>query len=275
MKIPRNIRGLLGRTRLAANFVVGRQSMAKEVTPYPDDVWIVSFPKSGNTWTRFLIANLIAGDGVVDWTNIERYVPDAALHRDTQLRGLPRPRYLKSHEPYQPEYRRVVFIVRDPRDVAVSYYHFAKKSKRLAEDQSIVEFVNEFIHGWKDPYGTWGENVGSWLGARRGTKDFLVLRYEDLLTDAQQQLARVAEMLQLPSDDGHLRRAIENSAADRLRALEKAQHDQHIFLKQTRKDVPFVRAAKSGQWKTELPAEACRNIEDAWRPLMRELGYSD
>jgi hypothetical protein len=273
MKIPPKIRGFLGRTRLAANYVLGRQAMAKRVTSYDDDIWIVSFPKSGNTWTRFLIANLIARDGAVDWTNIERFIPDAALHRDTQLRDLPRPRYFKSHAPYQPEYRRVVFIVRDPRDVAVSYYHFAQKANRIAAGQSVADFVDEFIAGRTDPYGSWGENVGSWLGARRGSHDFLVVRYEDLLADAEPQLARIARMLQLPDDSACLRRAIENSQADRMRKLEQAQHDKHIFLKETRKDVPFVRAAKSGQWKTELPADTVARIETAWGPLMRELGY--
>ena len=89
------------------------------VTSFDDDVWIVSYPKSGNTWTRFLIANLTSGGERVDWTNIDRRVPDIYQGRDSLYQSLPRPRYFKSHEAYRPEYRRVVFIVRDPRDVAV------------------------------------------------------------------------------------------------------------------------------------------------------------
>src|SRR4051794_9451760 len=117
---------------MALNFALGRQAMAKGVTSFEDDVWIVSYPKSGNTWTRFLIANLIADGETVDWSNIERRVPDIYYNRDPHLLSLPRPRYLKSHEAYRPEYRRVVLIVRDPRDVAVSYYHFVRKAKMMA-----------------------------------------------------------------------------------------------------------------------------------------------
>jgi hypothetical protein len=273
VQIPLKFRQILGRTRLALHYAVGRQAMAKGVTSYDDDVWIVSYPKSGNTWTRFLIANLVAGDEPVDWSNIERFVPDIYDNRDPQLRDLPRPRYFKSHEAYRPEYRRVVFIVRDPRDIAVSYYHFVRKAHRLPPEASISEYMATFLEGSIDPYGNWGENVGSWLGARRGTEDFIIVRYEDLLEDAEAQLARIADALKLATNDAQLRRAVENSRADRLRELEQSQRGAHKLLKTSRPDIPFVRSATSGQWRTELPPEAVRQIEKAWGRVMSELGY--
>ena len=130
---------------MAFNYALGRQAMIKGITSYDDDVWIVSYPKSGNTWTRFLIGNLVAGGKVVDWSNIERIVPDIYINRDPLLKDLPRPRYFKSHEGYRPDYRRVIFIVRDPRDVAVSYYHFARKAKHLSVDASMDEFMAKFL----------------------------------------------------------------------------------------------------------------------------------
>jgi hypothetical protein len=271
--IPVKVRQLLGRTRMALNYALGRQAMAKGVTSFDDDVWIVSYPKSGNTWTRFLIANLVAGGQTVDWSNIERIVPDIYLNRDPHLNRLSRPRYLKSHEAYRPDYRRVVFIVRDPRDIAVSYYHFVRKASMQAADVTMDEFMPFFLAGQIDPYGSWGENVGSWLGARRGTSDFLVLRYEDMLENTEAELARVVEMLHLPANNGQVRRAVENSTADRMRELEQSQRGQHKLLKRSRQDIPFVRKARSGQWQTDLPPEAARQIEGAWAVQMRELGY--
>jgi hypothetical protein len=266
---------MLGRSRAALNFALGRQAMTHGVTSYDDDVWLVSYPKSGNTWTRFLIANLIARGETVDWTNIERRVPDIYLNRDPVLRKLPRPRYFKSHEAYRPTYRRVVLIVRDPRDVAVSYQHFLKKSNWLAVDATANDFLELYLSGRIGEFGSWGENVGSWLGARRGTDDFLLVRYEDLLADAEAQLARIAKMLALPADNELLRQSVENSLADRMRELEQAQRHQHKYLKTSRAEIPFVRAARSGQWKTELPVDAVRQIEAAWGGIMRELGYLD
>jgi len=273
LTVDAKLRGIFGRTRMAFNFVLGRQSMRKDVTAYDDDVWIVSYPRSGNTWTRFLIANLISRGETVDWSNIERYVPDIYLNHDPQMRALSRPRYLKSHEPYRPEYRRVIFIVRDPRDVAVSYFHFARKSNAFPVDGKISDFVAGFLSGGIDQYGTWGENVGSWLGARRGTPDFTIVRYEDLLQQAEAELTRIAQTMQLHADNGHVHRAVEQSQAERLRVLEQSQRVRHKFLKSSRTDIPFVRAANSGQWQTELAPEAALAIEAAWGHLMRELRY--
>lgn len=247
--------------------------MEKEVSSHDDDVWIVSYPKSGNTWTRFLIGNLISGGNPVDWSNIERWVPDIYYGRDSQFRSLPRPRYFKSHEAYRPNYRRVVLIVRDPRDVAVSYYHFARKAGHIDADATVADFMKLFISGRIDPYGSWGENVGSWLGARRGSPDFTVVRYEDLLENTEAQLARIVQMLGLDVGSDQLRRAVENSTADKMRALEETQRSQHRALKESRTDIPFVRAAKAGQWQSALPPECARQIEVAWKPSMCELGY--
>ena len=273
MPIPVKVRQLLGRARMAFNYALGRQAMLKGVTSYDDDVWLVSYPKSGNTWTRFLIANLVTRDKAVDWSNIERIVPDIYLSRDPLLKALPRPRYFKSHEGYRPDYRRVVLIVRDPRDVAVSYYHFIRKTKTLPVNASMDDFMTKFMDGKIDPYGNWGENVGSWLGARRGTDNFLVVRYEDLLENTEAELTRIADMLGLAADERLMRHAVENSRADRMRQLEQKQRGEHKMLKRSRADIPFVRAAKSGQWRTELPPEAVQQIESAWGSVMRELGY--
>jgi hypothetical protein len=258
---------------MAVNYALGRQAMTMGVTSYDDDVWVVSYPKSGNTWTRFLIGNLVAGGKVVDWSNIEQIVPDIYLNRDPYLKALPRPRYLKSHEGYRPDYRRVVLIVRDPRDVAVSYYHFVRKAKLLPLDASIDDFMAKFLDGKIDPYGNWGENVGSWLGARRGTDNFVVVRYEDLLENTEAELARIADMLGIAADEQLLRHAAESSQADRMRALEQTQRSEHKFLRSSRSDLPFVRTAKSGQWRSELPPDASRQIEAAWGSMMCELNY--
>jgi hypothetical protein len=258
---------------MAFNYALGRQVMAKGVASYADDVWIVSYPKSGNTWTRFLIANLVAADRVVDWSNIERIVPDIYINRDPLFKDLPRPRYFKSHEGYRPEYRRVVFIVRDPRDVAVSYYHFVRKAKTLPVDATMDDFMARFLDGTIDPYGSWGENVGSWLGARGGSDNFLIVRYEDLQKNTERELARIAQMLGIAADERLLQQAVENSRADRMRQLEREQQGAHKFLKSSRSDIPFVRAAKSGQWQTDLSHEAVQQIEAAWGPVMRQLRY--
>ena len=58
-----------------------------------------------------------------------------------------------------------------------------------------------------------------------------------------------------------------------MRRLEKQQADEWTGTKNTRKEIPFVRAAKSGGWKESLPADLVHEIESAWYPLINYLGY--
>jgi hypothetical protein len=240
----------------------------------PDDVFLVSFPKSGNTWTRFLVANLLYPERRPDFRNIGMLVPDLEEITRRHLERIPRPRILKSHQYFDPRYRRVVYIVRDPRDVALSQYHFHRKRRLIADDYPLETFTKEFLADFVQPYGSWAENVASWLGPRDGSDGFLLLRYEDMLANTQTELAKIGAFLGVPTSPEQLAVAVENSSADVMRRLEKAQYGSWSTTKNTRPDLPFVRAAKSGNWKTDLPESLIVQIETAWGPLMKRLGYT-
>jgi len=260
-------------------YVLGLDTAGNNLTVFPDDVFIVSYPKSGNTWTRFLIGNLIFQEGV-EFSNINEKIPDPVGLARRHLKRLPRPRYIKSHEPYDPRFQKVIFIVRDPRDVVLSEYHFDIKRRVIEEGFSIDRFVDQFLEAKVNhEFGSWGANVGSWMAARKNTRDFsngrsfLLLRYEDMIADPKGELTRVAVFLGLNPSMEHIANAVERSSADRMRKMEESQAHLWSSTKDTRKDKPFVRAAKSGGWKAELPTACIAEIESAWGDLMRELKY--
>ncbi len=78
----------------------------RDITIFPDDVFLTSYPRSGNTWTRFLVGNLLHQEEEVTFLSVERLVPDMYKHSDRVLRTLPRPRIMKSHECFDPRYRK-------------------------------------------------------------------------------------------------------------------------------------------------------------------------
>src|SRR5438445_13689385 len=98
--------------------VLAKRIAGRELTVFPNDVFLVSYLRSGSTWTRFLFGNLIHTHEPVTFTNVDRMVPSIYTLPDRKLRSLPR--VMKSHECFDPRYRRVIHLVRDPRDVAVS-----------------------------------------------------------------------------------------------------------------------------------------------------------
>lgn len=245
-----------------------RRTQGSEITVSPEDTFIVSYPKSGNTWVRFLVGNVLYPDEQTTFVNMENRIPDIYSNMDRELSRFPSPRILKSHEPFDHRYRKVIYIVRDPRDIAVSYYHFLIKYGHIDETWPMEKHVSSFAAGDLDGYGTWHENVGSWLGARRGNQKFLLLRYEDILYSPVEELRKVAHFLSTEVTEDSLHKAVELSSADQMRDLEKERPN-----KKGRKDKLFVRSAASGNWKNVLPESSVRLIEERWGGLMRELGY--
>jgi hypothetical protein len=251
----------------------GLKPPGRNLTVFPDDAFLVSYPKSGNTWARFLIANVLRPNQNVGFYNIHGIIPgiDVVAHRD--ILRFPRPRIIKSHQYFDPRYRRVVYIVRDPRDVALSEYHAQRKARRIGDDYPLEKFVHRFLAGESCDYSSWGEHAASWLSTRYGQPGFLLLRYEDMLQDTVRELTKMASFLGLEPSVELIQQAVSRSAADTMRKLEKSQ--AHLFnaTKGTRQDILFVRSAKAGGWHSALPEGSISQIEQTWGHLIEWLGY--
>jgi hypothetical protein len=258
--------------KFVTSYVLGTDIAGRDLKVFPDDTFIASYPRSGNTWTRFLIANLVHPEHPVTFANIETIIPDATALSSRELKRIPRPRLIKTHEYFEPRYRRVIYLVRDPRDVALSLYNFRRKYGSVDDSYPIEQYVAErFLPGDLDI--PWGEHVGSWLGTRMNQPGFLLVRYEDLLQDPPRELCRLASFLGIAASTEMLSQAIERSSANRLRALEKVEHEAWVTTKGKRADVPFIAEAVAGAWKQKLPEASVAVIESAWGHLMNSLGY--
>jgi len=254
--------------------LLGLHYPGRNLRIFPDDVFLVSYPKSGNTWTRFLIANLVYPEKHPDFANINELIPDPEGISKRHLDQLPRPRYLKSHQYFDPRYPKIIHIVRDPRDVVLSEYYFDIKRRAIPDDFPLDKFVSRFVSGeLNHPYGTWAENTATWFYTRGQSPRLLLVTYEALQSEGARQMAKIAEFIGVPADPARIAFALEQSSADRMRELEKKQGHLWSSTKQTRQDKPFVRSAKAGGWKNELSESSVAEIESAWGRLMREIGY--
>lgn len=248
----------------------GRQ-LGRNVQVFNSDIFIVSYPKSGNTWTKFLIANLISITDV-NFNNIDTIIPNIYRNKDKELIKKKQPRFLKSHEYFNPKYKKVIYIARDPRDVAVSYYYYSIKLKFIEKDVKLHDFVAKFLNGNVDCFGSWQENVGSWLGAREKNENFLFLKYEDMLSNTLGELNKISDFLSMNKSIQELNECVEKSSFENMRKLE-LQNDFESVKSSNNEGLYFMRSGKSGEWREALDKKDSDLIEKQWGDLMKKIGY--
>jgi hypothetical protein len=115
---------MIKRLLAGGRYFFGLHAPGRNLRVFPDDIFIVSHPKSGNTWTRFLVANLVYPERNPDFANINDLIPDPEDMAKRDLERASRPRILKSRQYFDPRYPKLIYVVRDPRDVVVSEYYF-------------------------------------------------------------------------------------------------------------------------------------------------------
>jgi hypothetical protein len=237
-----------------------------------DDAFIVSYPKSGNTWVRFTLASILRPDRQIDFTSVHDVVPDIYRTSRSGLNRLPGPRLIKSHEYFDPRYPKVIYLVRDPRDVVLSYFHYEKRKQTIGQEADLEAYVDRFLAGELDQFGSWREHVGSWLGARLGDPRLLLVRYEDLTREPVREFARMVDFVGLPATSAGVEAAVQRNSFAEMRRIEMSQARQGTIDKR-RLERPFLRSGRPGAWLDELPAEQGATIAAVCEPVMTSLGY--
>lgn len=236
-----------------------------------DDIFLVSFPKSGNTWVSFLIANTIVQElGLrleVNHFNIHGFVPDIHQGRDIPLdmSFFPFKRVIKSHAVYNPDYKNVIYLIRDPRSVMVSYYHF------LVGLGSFSGSLSQLIHDPEHGILSWVGHVNGWRNRVVPGTRFRVYRYEDIKGDTVAETSRLLRLLGVRPRPEAMKEIVRNSDFQHLRELERETGT--FSIRKVDKDFKFVRDGKVKGWKGVISNEDERYIVDAAGECMTEYGY--
>jgi Sulfotransferase domain len=236
------------------------------------DVLLASYPRSGNTWLRFLLFELITGRPAQFGEIDARDSPTGQLGDHPHMpRVLPTGgRVIKTHEPCRPAYRRAVYLVRDPRAVLLSEYRFLRWRGFFHGD--LAAFVPRFVAGTVNAYGSWRDHVASWLDGRlAGSDDLLVVRFEDLRSATETCLRRIVDYLDLTVDDEALGRAIEDNTVARLREREDRARD--TVYKHTDRRFRFINQGRVAGWREELDPAAAHGVATSWPEMLQRFGY--
>jgi len=236
---------------------------------FPEDIFLVAYPKSGITWLRFLIGNYMSGNEC-DFSNSHFLIPD--IHYNLEYcRSLKSPRIIKSHMPYTKRYPRVVYLVRDGRDVAVSFFYYLKKYKQIDQDKSFSEFLPEFNKGPIDRFGSWSRHAESWM--KHSGPNLLIVRYEDLLENTEAELKKILTFCRFDIDDARVTTAIEYSSMDKMRKSELDEQDKNELFSNSDKSISFVRSGKSGNWSEYFNERELSEFYQRHGRSLKSLGY--
>jgi len=273
--------------------------------------WLASYPKSGNTWLRLMLSSLQArgapvdinalgtAGGVVTHAEMDELlgiesseltsaeIADAlpALHAALAASSDASPILRKLHDrfwrtsagrsPFVPHLSLgAVYLLRDPRDIALSYAHHRgctiDEVTALMADESATLAAAE--RGMKEqlpqPLGSWSSHVVSWLD--QDEIPVLAIRYEDLRRDPARHLAAVAAHLAMACEEHALEGAVAATRFEILRAQEEARG---FAERRPGATGPFFREGRAGGWRDRLTRDQADRIVAIHGPVMARFGY--
>lgn len=259
--------------------------------------WIVSYPKSGNTWLRSMLTTYIDGAPAETLRRLQELIPD--IHPMLAEGDVPPwddggSHLVKTHflpdvrilHLYRELSRKAVYVVRNPRDVLLSSlramhisHDDTAECRRIAKD--FIAHESFFADRGRIGIGSWTENLRMWtstdiLRDSIPNVDVLTVRYEDMRSDPAGKLTEIVEFLDLgrPIVDHDIQGAVEASTLERMREMEKKDKvnrkpppmSRRIAGKNPAKQFPFIGEGRQGQSLAFMGED----IESAFRERLRD-----
>lgn len=208
---------------------------------WEDDIFLASYPRSGNTWMRTIIGYLLYDESrITSLKDLNYLVPDIYI-------GIPRhnnysqPRVIKTHQSYGTRhnanrtmaYQKNIYVVRHPFDVMQSHYHHYYHAS--GGQQSFDEFIDRIVHG-ATHYSSWQQHVLSWYYAQKQC-DMLYIRYEDLVEDFFNQVTTIAHFLDVDYTESKIARVRELTSRERMVDLQKVAsltNTSYTYVRETK-----------------------------------------
>ena len=195
---------------------------------------ISSFPRSGNTWLRLIITELLLIKENQNYKTydlldmISKYVPD--LHCDDMKSNHNlQNRFLKSHNKFTDidvNYDQCILLFRKPEDCILSYYYFKEARGELSSFylSNKDEFAKTFTHKWVDFHNSYIDNSPS----------FFTISYEDLLTEPTITLINFFSNLNIPASVNEINKVIQKTEFSNFKGkwtLNDTQNPNHSFFR--------------------------------------------
>jgi len=277
-------------------------------------IWLASYPKSGNTLVRAILTSLIYSEdgnfnvnllkkidqypqnhhfeGLINkFNDIDELSKFWTISQD-KLNLDKKIKLLKTHHlrcgmgnytfTNSKNTIGTIYIVRDPRDVIISFAQHHSLSIEEAKytmfrsDSYNFPVIREKNPGLATPtlLGSWSDHYNSWT---KNNKNLLFIKYENLIKNKKSELSRIIKFvnnyIKIPISETKINNCINSTTFESMEQNEKKGLFEENTYDKNGKKIKFFNYGKEGNWKSVLSKEFVLNIEKKFQKEMKELGY--
>ncbi|KAM4568111.1 sulfotransferase 2B1-like [Fundulus diaphanus] len=227
------------------------------------DVFAVTYPMSGTVWMQEILPLVLNGGDLTPVLTIRNHdrVPWLECKQLAEIVDrLTSPRALVTHLPYSlmpPSFHaskaKVIYVMRDPKDVLVSSYYFHQMAAFLEDPGTFDEFLGKFLEG-RVPFGKWTEHVKSWKSAELGDR-ILFITYEEMVQDLPASIRRISDFLRSNLSDEVIQKIAEHCSFRSMKAndMSNFSHVSNQYMDTNKSS--FFRKGIVGDWKNHFSSE--------------------
>ena len=261
-----------------------------------DDVFIVTYPRSGTTWTQQIVKLLRSGgrkdsvllDRAIPWLEVLDsdlgcalgYTPDMAISNDAIS-----PRAFKSHMPYEfvpgglphATPAKYIYVIRNPKDVCVSYWHLTvtmhtgavSTSSSLKWEEFVSKFLSDGIR-----WGCWFDHVLGWL-KHKNAPNILFMKYEDMKHDPHTSVRTIAKFIGIEGITEELvQEVVRNSSFSSMKSDDTCNGSWLTAPGQVFSggNARFLRRGEIGTWREHLSVDQNRQFDDMCARRLSDSG---
>lgn len=256
---------LQNKAAIIADSKIKQQNFIPITETRDEDIFIAGYPKSGNTWMQNLVAGLLFGIDPVFLPDhlTQELVPD--VHGKRYYKRFLDFTCFKTHHLPQPEYKRVIHLVRDGRDAMVSYYHMHKAmGKNTSLEDMVIDGKGIFPSKWHQHCQEWSENPYQ--------SDLIVVRYEDLIRQPLIEMQKLCEFMNIERTPDLIKKIVDGNTFQKMKSKEKKfgwNNNQWNF------ENDFIRKGKIGSYKEEMPKKLISFFNQEAKEALNLFSYAN
>ncbi|KAL3842282.1 hypothetical protein ACJMK2_020313 [Sinanodonta woodiana] len=248
------------KTMVPGGNIVEHVQTIRNIIARDDDVLICTYRKSGTHWIWEIVSMLRKGKAEYD-TKVKETAMLEFISKD-QIEALESPRNLNTHFPLRmlpkdllDKKRKIIHVMRNPKDVAVSMYHHFKSMRAgvgTVYSGTFSEFLALFFSLELGAKGGWNKYVRDFETFAKDNLDYPILNlyFEDIKQDPKREITKVAKFLDVPYTEELITAVAERCEFENLKKANHEIKDDFITRKIAHDGRQFMyRKGTVGDWK--------------------------